>query len=73
MKLRLLVTAVVIAITAIAAGAAGSKAPAGTLVQLKSTNKGKILVDPHGYTLYAFGPDKKNKDTVTNIRTNKEK
>jgi predicted lipoprotein with Yx(FWY)xxD motif len=36
-------------------------------LQLHATSLGKILVDNHGYTVYAFGPDKRNKDVCQNI------
>jgi predicted lipoprotein with Yx(FWY)xxD motif len=70
MKFRLFVLAALVAATSVIAGAsasASSKKPSGALIQLRSTHKGKILVDSHGYTLYGFGPDKKNKDVCAAI------
>ncbi len=63
-------------IVVIAAGLAlGAIAPAlarpsakGTTVKLRRTHIGSILVTSSGFTLYGFGPDRKNKDNCAPVR-----
>lgn len=66
-------TTTVLALTAalvlLAAPVAGAQRTAlGTLVNLRHTSVGTILVTAHGYTLYAFSPDHRNQDTCVHVR-----
>ncbi len=63
----LAVAAALVSIAAPAA-AAGHKAPLGTLINVHHTSIGTILVNARGYTLYAFGPDRRNKDNCVKVR-----
>ncbi len=49
--------------------AAASARTLGALINARHTHAGTILVNAKGYTLYAFGPDKKNKDVCVKIRS----
>jgi predicted lipoprotein with Yx(FWY)xxD motif len=62
-------TIAVLSAIAVAAlvGAALAGAKQAPTVQLRSTALGKILVNSHGRTLYAFTRDKRNKDSCVRI------
>ena len=51
----------------LAAPAAASAKTLGAQINLKKTHKGSILFNSKGYVLYAFTPDKKNKDVCVKI------
>jgi predicted lipoprotein with Yx(FWY)xxD motif len=45
----------------------GAHAAKAAKVQLRSTSRGKILVNGSGFTVYAFTRDPRNKDTCVNL------
>jgi predicted lipoprotein with Yx(FWY)xxD motif len=51
---------------AMAGAAAGSVAR--TKLELRRTNKGTILVNSRGFTIYAFSRDRRNRDNCTRIK-----
>jgi predicted lipoprotein with Yx(FWY)xxD motif len=64
-KIQALITAALLAATALVAAilgetssAASQRAPKGTLVSIHKTALGKVLVDARGHTLYLFEKDK---------------
>ncbi len=62
MKSRLILVAVTAALAAVVLSTAAIARPSGALVNLRHTRIGSILVASSGYTLYAFGPDRRNQD-----------
>jgi len=67
MKLRLIVVAVTAALVPAALSAAAIARSSSALVNLRHTRIGAILVNSSGYTLYAFGPDRRNQDVCVRI------
>ena len=59
------IAAALVAGIASALAAARSPRPA---VQLRKTKLGKILVDAHGFTVYAFTRDKRNVDSCVKVK-----
>src|SRR5438270_381333 len=48
--------------TAAASPSAAAARAKGTRINLRGSNRGKILVTGNGFTVYVFGADKKRKD-----------
>src|SRR6266567_9127926 len=66
MSVRPFLTLAAIAALAAAPAAAGARGSA-TKIELHTTKLGPILVDQHGYTVYAFTKDTRNHDACAAI------
>ena len=65
MKTRLLALCVALGLTAAIVATAQARTAKSTVVTLRKTSLGTILVDPRGRTLYLFEKDRKGKSACT--------
>ena len=57
----------VLVLAALVPSGSALAAPRGATIKLAKTNRGKILTNSSGYTLYMFQLDKRRKDVCVNI------
>lgn len=66
-RIQMLVACMVVVGASLAALAATPLAAQGATVEVRETERGKILVDEAGFTLYVFTSDKKHQDHCVSI------
>jgi predicted lipoprotein with Yx(FWY)xxD motif len=72
-RIQMLVASTVLTAASLAVLAAAPMASQAATVELRMTERGQILVDEAGFTLYMFTADKKHQDHCVNIEVMGEK